>query len=90
MADKLDPLALLKANLGVTTNTRDPYLQSILDSVSNELIEGKGLTLTSAESTMFLVDYAAWRFRNRSEGTMPRDLQFRLHNLMIQAGEPNA
>jgi len=32
---------------------------------------------------MFIVDYSAWRYRSRGEGVMPRNLQFRLHNLVL-------
>ena len=78
-------LELLKANLGIslTTTTRDEYLQAIIDSVTNELENTKGLDLTSQVAQMFVVDYAAWRYRERGEGIMPRNLQYRLHNLMV-------
>lgn len=82
MAD-LDKLGLLKANLGISGNARDPYLQSILDAVTDELQGEKGIDLMSQTAEMFLVDYSAWRFRNRGEGVMPRNLQYRLHNLMV-------
>lgn len=78
-------LDLLKANLGIslTTTTRDEYLQAIIDSVTNELENTKGLDLTSQVAQMFVVDYSAWRYRERGEGIMPRNLQYRLHNLMV-------
>ena len=82
-------LELLKANLGISTEARDGYLQAILDSVKDELINEKGVPFDETNNVhlMFLVDYAAWRYRDRGEGIMPRNLQYRLHNLIIKDGE---
>lgn len=82
--DKLDKLGLLKANLGITSEARDQYLQSILTSVEVEL-NASGVTISDEDNpaVMLQVDYAAWRFRNRGEGAMPRNIQYRLHNLMV-------
>ncbi|WP_137598197.1 phage head-tail connector protein [Paucilactobacillus kaifaensis] len=84
----MDELALLKANLGINSELRDTYLESIIKSVKNELISEKGIDYEPDNPThlMFMVDYAAWRFRNRGEGAMPRNLQYRLHNLIIHNG----
>ena len=84
----MDKLALLKANLGISTAVRDDYLNSILDSVCDELKKEKGIALDEKDNIhlMFIVDYAAWRFRNRGEGAMPRNIQYRLHNLLIHSG----
>lgn len=83
MAD-LDTLGLLKANLGITSTTRDEYLQSILQSVEGEL-KNSGVTVAAENSptVMLLIDYSAWRFRNRGEGAMPRNIQYRLRNLKV-------
>ncbi|KRM73011.1 phage head-tail connector protein [Lacticaseibacillus brantae] len=79
----MDTLNILKANLGISGTARDTYLQSIIDSVTDELTLEKGVSVSTPTGQMFLIDYAAWRFRNRGEGTIPRNLQYRLHNLMI-------
>lgn len=76
-------LNLVKANLGITSDKRDDYLNSIIDAVEDELTS-KGLTFDSLTAQMLLIDWTAWRFRNRGEGSMPRNLQYRLHNLIIQ------
>lgn len=80
-------LELTKARLGITSEVRDFYLQKIIEGVVNELEEVQGLSLDegSPYHLMFVVDFASWRYLNRDthEG-MPRHLQFRLHNLMIQ------
>ena len=82
-------LELLKANLGISTEARDGYLQAILDSVKDDLNNEKGVPFDETNNVhlMFLVDYAAWRYRDRGEGIMPRNLQYRLHNLIIKDGE---
>ncbi|GEM02501.1 hypothetical protein SAMN05421839_10610 [Halolactibacillus halophilus] len=81
-------LPLLKARLGITTNVRDAYLIAILTGIKSELTDIQGLLLDS-ESTahlMFLVDYAEYRYSNKESPTMPRHLQWRLHNLLISNG----
>jgi len=80
-------LELTKARLGITSNVRDFYLQEIIKGVISELEDVQGLSLDqdSPHHLMFVVDYASWRYLNRdSPEGMPRHLQFRLHNFVIQ------
>lgn len=87
----MNQLQLLKANLGITTDKRDAYLQFVLDSTQEELAKGKGIKFNTSEASSFLIDYAAWRFRNRGESVMPRNLEYRMRNLMIKTyGDENA
>ena len=82
-------LDLIKARLGITSTVRDTYLTAIINGVVKELEDEKGLVLDGANPyhLMFVVDYATWRYQNRDTmETMPRHLQFRLHNLIIHAG----
>nr|WP_245732713.1 hypothetical protein [Salinibacillus kushneri] len=68
---------------------RDTYLQEIIKGVVTELEETKGLVLDSTNSfhLMFVVDLSTWRYQNKdSMDAMPRHLQFRLHNLIINGG----
>lgn len=78
-------LELLKVNLGIMTDKRNDYLLSIIDSVISELESEQGIIIDSNDDLhiMFIVDYSAWRYRSRGEGVMPRNLQFRLHNLVL-------
>lgn len=89
-------LSLVKAKLGISTTVRDTYLTAIIKSVTTELRDQQGLTLLlSTDSTdeneiqktylhlMFVVDLATWRYQNKDSAGIPRNLQFRLHNLMI-------
>ncbi len=91
-------LQLVKARLGITTNVRDSYIEAIVQGVITELEDAQGLVLDDANPyhLMFVVDYATWRYQSVREPenapagsvplSMPRHLQFRLHNLMVQAG----
>ena len=82
-------VALVKERLGIKTDVRDTYLIAIVDGVIKELEDEKGLALDGANPyhLMFVVDYATWRYQSRdSEGSMPRHLQYRLHNLIIHTG----
>lgn len=78
-------LELLKVNLGIMTDKRNNYLLSIIDSVISELESEQGIIIDNNDDLhiMFIVDYSAWRYRSRGEGVMPRNLQFRLHNLVL-------
>ena len=81
-------VALLKASLGITTTARDTYLTAIVNGIVKELEDEKGLVLvgTNPNHLMFCVDYAKWRYKDVDKTGMPRNLQFRLHNLMIHEG----
>lgn len=78
-------LELLKVNLGIMTDKRNEYLLAIIDSVISELESEQGIIIDNNDNLhiMFIVDYSAWRYRSRGEGVMPRNLQFRLHNLVL-------
>ena len=83
-------LSLVKARLGLSTSIRDNYLIAIIEGVTKELEDEKGLALDDANPNhlMFIVDYVTWRYQNRDSNTgMPRHLQYRLHNLYIHARE---
>ncbi|MBD9927409.1 phage head-tail connector protein [Enterococcus faecalis] len=82
-------LELLKVNLGIMSKNRDTYLSTIIESVVNELQTEQGISidLDNELHVMFIVDYSAWRYRSRGEGILPRNLQFRLHNLVLSEKE---
>lgn len=79
-------LPLLKVNIGIASTNRDDYLKAIVNSVIDELENTYGIELFENDNNqiMFIVDYSSWKYRNRGEGVIPRNIQFRLHNLVIQ------
>ena len=78
---------LVKERVGIRSSTaRDAYITAIVNGVIDELQNEKGLTLSDTDNNhlMFIVDYSTWRYDNRdSKDAMPRHLQYRLHNLVI-------
>lgn len=87
-------LEIMKERIGIRTSVRDAYLSAIIDGIVQELKDDQGLVLkeTNPHHLMFLVDYATWRYQsvNSTETTstsrpmsMPRHLQWRLHNLIV-------
>lgn len=82
-------VSLVKGRLGIKTAVRDSYLTAIVDGVLKELEEVQGLSLDgdNPHHLMFVVDYATWRYQSVADNTpgqtMPRHLQYRLHNLVI-------
>jgi hypothetical protein len=84
-------VALVKERLGIKTTVRDTYLTAIVNGVITELTDEKGVILdeTNPYHLLFCVDYACWRYQSRdSEKAMPRDLQYRLHNLIVHSSAP--
>lgn len=84
--DEENLLSLLKATLGYRTNIRDDLLKVIIKSIIDELQNSKGIQLSedNNEQVMFIVDLAAFRYKNHGGETMPRNLEYRLRNLIIK------
>ncbi len=87
--DEAAIVELIKANLGILSTKRDAYFTAIVESIIEELTEEKGIILVpeNMNHTMFIVDYAVWRYQNRDnkEG-MPRNLSYRLRNIYVHNG----
>lgn len=81
-------LGLVKATLGYKSSVRDELLKVIVKSVVDELEIQKRITLKydNAEHLMFVVDYSVFRYENKGGGTIPRNLEYRLRNLIIKYG----
>lgn len=90
-------VTLVKERLGIRSSVRDTYLIAITESVVKELEDEKGLLLDGDNPyhLMFVCDYATWRYQSVSalqttstsqQLSMPRHLQYRLHNLMVHVG----
>lgn len=79
-------LNLVKAVLGYRSTVRDELLKVIIKSVITELKDNKGIVLEqkSDEQVMFIVDLAAFRYKHQGGETMPRNLEYRLRNLIIK------
>lgn len=78
-------LALVRAKMGITSTIRDAYITAIINGIIEELqtIQGIAIDETNDAHLMFIVDYAEYRYSNKDNPSMPRHLQFRLHNLML-------
>lgn len=85
--EQTEILALLKAKLGISGRFRDEYLNHLILSVQDEIKKQKKIKLdTNRYDHMdFLIDYAAFRYDNRDSNIlMPKHLQYRLHNLLLE------
>ena len=79
-------LELVKLQLGISTNTRDTYIQAIINGAKKELKDIQGLVLDEANPNhlIFLVDYSAWRYQSAGQDVgIPERLHWRLRNLMV-------
>ena len=81
-------LPLVKASLGYKSSVRDELLQMIIKSIVDELTIQKRIKLVAdnSEHLMFIVDYAVFRYENKGGSIMPRNLEYRLRNLIIKFG----
>lgn len=89
MTENIDKiLGLVKATLGYKSSVRDELLKVIVKSVIDELEVQKRITLKydNAEHLMFIVDYSCFRYENKGGGTLPRNLEYRLRNLIVKCG----
>lgn len=80
-------LTLLKEKLDIRHGKRDNYLLNIIKGIIKELEDEKGITLEpgNLNHTLFVMDYAEHRV-NDPKADMPRNLRFRLNNLVIHNG----
>ncbi|MBR1659246.1 MAG: hypothetical protein IJ705_02895 [Oscillospiraceae bacterium] len=79
-------LAMLKVDLGLTTEAYDERLAQYLTN-AGALIEKEGVPLDRGElrDQSLIVMYAAWLWRKRDEmGEMPRMLRFALNNRVCE------
>lgn len=82
---KQEVLAILKADIGITTTRQDQRLESLIGGIESELQKRQGITLdieNRPDHAMFLVDYAKHRYTNQRE-PMPEHLRWRLRNLYV-------
>lgn len=81
-------LGLVKATLGYKSSVRDELLKVIVKSIIDELEIQKRISIdpSNAEHLMFIVDYSVFRYENKGGGTIPRNLEYRLRNLMVKFG----
>ena len=81
-------LGLVKATLGYKSSVRDELLKVIVKSIIDELEIQKRISIDfeNAEHLMFAVDYAVFRYENKGGSVMPRNLEYRLRNLMVKYG----
>ena len=81
-------LGLVKATLGYKSAVRDELLKVIVKSVIDELEIQKRIKVdyNNAEHLMFVVDYSVFRYENKGGGTIPRNLEYRLRNLIVKYG----
>ncbi|GAA2828045.1 hypothetical protein [Pseudolactococcus raffinolactis] len=81
-------LGLVKATLGYKSSVRDELLKVVVKSIIDELEIQKRISINfeNAEHLMFVVDYAVFRYENKGGGTIPRNLEYRLRNLIIKFG----
>lgn len=77
-------LSGLKTNLGIVVSAYDERLTAYLDS-AKQMIQREGITLTdSAEDTTLVIQYAAWMWHERDNGTgMPRMIRYALNNRLF-------
>ena len=82
-----DVVKMLKDSKGIRTSTaRDEFFTARVESVIREIQDTHGIAinLNNPEHFMFVVDFAEYRY-DKPKDDMPRNLQYRLHNLMIHA-----
>lgn len=75
-------LEMLKVDLGISHTARDVYLNNVIQGCAEELKDkGIMLDLEQTDDAMLLSDYAAWRYRKRTEDVpLAKNLDLRIKN----------
>lgn len=74
-------LDIVKQDLIIKSNVRDEYLTQLITGCKQEL-NTRGVNISdSAEDSLLLADYVAFRYRHRTDGApIPQNLQLRINN----------
>jgi hypothetical protein len=87
--DYLDLLIeLTKQRLGIMTDAKRYSIEARVYSSILKLLAERGIVFeqNNAIHTMFIVDAAAWEYRNLEKGeSMPLDLRYRLNNIFVKS-----
>lgn len=87
--DYTTALDLTKQRIGFTSSIRDVLVLKIVEGVAEDLeqVHGINLDLEKSRHLMFVVDMAVYRYQSKDDsGALPRNLQYRLHNLILKDG----
>ena len=79
-------LELTKAKLGITSNARDLYIITLIESTYKEWEEIQGIKLSDParlDVVDLVADVAAFKYQNHG-GAMPPNLRLRLNNLYVK------
>lgn len=78
-------LAMLKVDLGITTNAYDERLAQYLSTAQAEMEREGAEDDGSVDYSTWVIMYAAWLWRRRDTGEgMPRMLRYALNNLVFE------
>jgi hypothetical protein len=81
-----------KAVIGLTTDARDVYLDSIIKGVYTDITD-KGVAVSDSlkdSIVSYIGDFVAWNYRTQGgSDTMPRTFEYRLHNLVLASMRTN-
>ena len=78
-------LAMLKVDLGITTEVYDERLAQYIESAKANIgREGITLDTEQVDDCMLIIMYSAWTWRKRADGDgMPRMLRYALNNRLF-------
>lgn len=73
-------------DLGISLTSRDEYFTKLLESCQKEFKEkGIILDLKKTEDILLLSDFAAWRYRKRTENVpLSQNLSWRIRNRIVK------
>ena len=79
-------LPLLKARLGISSQSRDAVLNTIIGGIVSECenVHGIVLDIDKPDHVLFVLDWSTWKYSHPEDGVTPRSIQFRMKNLIIK------
>ena len=79
----MEIIDIVKMRNGITTNSRDNFIQDLIKATKGQLQAVNGITLDEENDLhkMFIADYVSWRYDNQGDDRMPAYLRLQLNEL---------
>lgn len=77
-----ETVQLAKNKIGLTTDSRDDYIEKLIRAAIAELQEVNGIAvdLSSVDMQDFVAAFAEWKYSKKGNEPMPDNLRYRLRN----------
>ena len=85
----MDILEIVKVRVGISSNVRDDFINTLIQATIEQLEKSNGIVLDEQNiaHNVFLADFVAWRYDNQGNDTMPNYLRIQFNELWNAQGD---